>query len=178
MSSKKPPSGKEPSSPKAAVEEMVMLEDTVELSLKISNPLDRAIHYISDVRGVLVDPSTGQVRVKLSEEGLELPPGGIAMEPRFRQVDPHSDAVVKVRLPKTIVKLAQGSSTGNEPEFEEHAIAEAPQIQVDIGWSDTPYYRDPREKGQGVSPFGAWEKARLRVTYSPPQDKKNPPNKK
>jgi hypothetical protein len=169
--SKRQPPEKEPASPQASVEEMSELEDAFELAVRIRNPLDRAIHYISDVRGVIFDPATRRVRVKLSEQGMDLPPGGIAMEPRFRRIDPHSEAVVTVRLPKTIVKLAEAPSADNDVRFEEHTIAEADQIDLDIGWSDTPYYQDPREKTRGAKPFSSWEKQSLRVTFTPPYRK-------
>jgi len=166
--SKRQPPEKEPASPQASAEEISELDDAFELAVRIRNPLDRAIHYISDVRGVIFDPASRRVRVKLSEQGMDLPPGGIAMEPRFRKIDPHSEAVVKVRLPKTIVKLAGEPSADNEVTFEEHAIADADQIDLDIGWSDTPYYKDPREKTRGATPFSAWEKQSLRTTFIPP----------
>lgn len=155
-------------SPKIEVmpESLVETEDGVELAVKLRNPLDRPVHYISDVRGIIFDPATRRLRVQLSDQGREMPPGGIAMEPRFRTIEPHGEAVATVRLPKTIVKLAETPSPEGDTLFEEHAIADADAIDLEIGWADTPYYADPREKSRGAAPLSSWEQESARVTFS------------
>lgn len=156
-----------------SVESMTEVEDRVELAVRLRNPLDRAIHCIADVRGVIFEPATRRLRVQLSDQGREIPPGGVLMLPRTRTIDPHSEAVMKVRLPKTIVKLASAPSPTGEVVFEEHAIADAVEIELDIGWSDTPFYPDPREKSRATPPVAAWEKQSLRTIFIPPkQDQK------
>jgi hypothetical protein len=154
-----------------SVESMTEVDDGVELTVRLRNPLDRAIHYISDVRGMLFDPATQHLRVQLSDRGREMPPGGIAMEPRFRLIDPQSEALVRVRLPKSIVKLADVPSPTGEVVFEEHVITDADEIELEIGWADTPYYTDPRDKARGASPISSWEQESLRVTFTPPKEK-------
>jgi hypothetical protein len=148
----------------AAPEALQVTEDGVELAVRLHNPLDRAIHYISDVRGVLFDPATQRLRVQLSDRGREVIPGGMMMLPRFRMVDPHGDAVTTIRLPRTIVKLAEGGPPG-EVRFEEHVVADAEAIDVEIGWSDTPYYDDPRERDSHVPPVAEWEQDAARVSF-------------
>lgn len=163
------PGGDEPSGLEGAVESLKEVRDGIELSVRLRNPLDRAIHYIADVRAIVFDPVTGGFRVALSDRGRESPPGGVAMQPRFRSVDPHSEAVVTVKLPKTIVKLADVPPGADEELlFEEHALTDAASIELDIGWADTPFYRDPREKTARGVPVAAWEQESLRVTFAPP----------
>jgi hypothetical protein len=70
-------------------------------------------------------------------------------------------------LPKTIVKLSGAPSPTGETTFEEHEVAAADEIELEIGWSDTPYYRDPRDKSRGNYPISSWEKQSLVVTYTP-----------
>ncbi len=156
----------EPPELRGSVESMVEADDGVELEIRIRNPLDRAAHYISDVRAMIFDPATRRLRVQLSDQGREMPPGSIAMEPRFRMIDPHSEALIKVRLPKTIVKLADAPSPAGEVVFEEHTIADADEIELEIGWADTPYYSDPRDKSRGISPVSSWEQQSLRITFA------------
>jgi hypothetical protein len=148
----------------AAPESMVEIDDGFELSVRLRNPLDRAVHYIADVRAMIFDPATRRLRVQLSDQGRELPPGGIAVQPQIRTIDPHGEALATVRLPKTIVKLAQTPSPG-EVRFEEHAIADAVEIELEIGWADTPYYPDPRDKSRTAPPVAAWEQEAARVTF-------------
>lgn len=150
--------------PEAAPEALRVTDDGVELAVRLQNPLDRAIHYIADVRGVLFDPATRRLRVQLSDRGREVIPGGMMMLPRFRMVDPHGEAVTTIRLPRTIVKLAEGGPPG-EVRFEEHVVADAVAIDVEIGWSDTPYYDDPRERDSEIPPVAEWEQDEARVTF-------------
>jgi hypothetical protein len=148
----------------AAAETIVETDDAFELSVRLRNPLDRAVHYVADVRAMIFDPVTRRLRVQLSDQGRELLPGGIAVQPQIRTIDPHGEVVATVRLPKTIVKLAQPSPQG-ELRFEEHAIADAAEIELEIGWADTPYYADPREKSQAAPPVAAWEQESVHVTF-------------
>ena len=165
--SQKKPSEKKQPKIQGSVESMNEVDDGFELAIRLHNPLDRAIHYIADVRAMIFDPLTRHLRLQLSDQGREMPPGGIAMEPRFRMVDPKSDAIVMIRLPKTIVKLSAVPSPTGEVTFEEHAIEEADEIEIEIGWADTPYYKDPREKSRGKSPVSSWEQQSLHVTFKP-----------
>lgn len=152
---------------RGSIESMNEIDDGTELTIRLHNPLDRAIHYISDVRAMIFDTHTRRLRVQLSEQGLEMPPGGIAMKPRFRQIDPRSKAETKVRLPKTIMKLSNVPSPTGDILFEEHAITEADEIVLEIGWADTPYYGDPRKKSLDTSPISSWEQQSLRITFTP-----------
>jgi hypothetical protein len=161
-----PPSD-EPPEIRGSVESMAEVDDGAELTVRLRNPLDRAIHYIADVRAMIFDPTTRRLRVQLSDQGREMPPGGIAMEPQFRTIDPQSEALLNVRLPKTIVKLTDAPSPTGEVMFEEHAIADAEEIELEIGWADTPYYSDPRDRARGEVPVAAWEQQSLRVSFTP-----------
>ena len=125
---KKGPPKREPPNLEGAIEKMAETKDGVELSVRIRNPLNRAIHYIADVRGILFDPATRRLRVQLSDQGRELVPGGLMILPRFRTVDPNSETVMTVTLPKTIVKLAETTSPSGDVLFEEHTIADANEI--------------------------------------------------
>ena len=150
-----------------SVEGMNEVKDGVELAVRLRNPLNRAIHYIADVRGMIFDPATRRLRVQLSDRGRELPPGGTAMQPQFRAVDPGSEALARIRLPKTIVRLSATSSPTGEVTFEEFVIADAAEFELEIGWADTPYYRDPRERAAAALPVSSWEQRSLNITYRP-----------
>jgi hypothetical protein len=164
-----PPSD-EPPGLRGSVESMAEVDDAMELTVRLRNPLDRALHYISDVRAMIFDPATRRLRVQLSDQGREMPPGGVAMEPRFRAIDPQSESLINVRLPKTIVKLTDTPSPTGEVVFEEHAIADAQEIELEIGWADTPYYRDPRDRARGEVPLSSWEQQSLRLSFTAPSE--------
>ena len=167
MSTVRPPEGQPPNL-EGSVEKITETADGVELSVRLRNPLNRAIHYIADVRGIIFDPVTHLLRVQLSDQGRKLVAGGAMILPRFRKVDANSETTITLRLPKTIVKLADKPSPRGEVLFEEHAIADADAIELDIGWSDTPFYPDPREKARTVPPVAEWEKQTFVTTFTPP----------
>lgn len=153
-----------------SIEGITELEDRVEVTVNLQNPSDRPLHYVSDIRAMTVDPATGGVEVRLSEAGLEIPPGGFFVQPRVRVIDPGAQAALTVALPRTILKLGSAPAPAGEGSFEELPIAGAPSIRVDIGWSETPYYEDRRPKAKDANPVAAWEKTQLRVeTEARPQ---------
>jgi hypothetical protein len=158
----------EPPKVEATAESMTETDDGVELAVRLRNPLDRSVHYIADVRAMIFDPATRRLRVQLSDQGREMPPGGVAMLPTFRTIDPHAETVATIRLPRTIVKLSANPSPEGDTLFEEHAIADADAIDLEIGWADTPYYDDPREKSQGTLPVASWEQTSAPVTFTRP----------
>jgi hypothetical protein len=166
--------GKEPSKPDASVTSMKEAEKTVEITVRVRNPLDRAIHYIAEVRGMVFDPATRRLRVQLSDQGRETPLGGMFKLPRIRRVDPQSEAAISLLLPKTIVKLAGTATPATGVTFEEHAISDADQIELEIGWSDTPFYADPREGSRGTAPVKGWEQDTIRTSYTPPARQREP----
>jgi hypothetical protein len=166
--------GKEPSKPEASVTSMKETDKTFEITVRVRNPLDRAIHYIAEVRAMVFDPATRRLRVQLSDQGRETPLGGMFKLPRIRQVDPQSEAAISLPLPKTIVKLAATTTPGTEVAFEEHAISDADQIELEIGWSDTPFYADPREASRATPPVKAWEQDTIRTSYTPPARQREP----
>lgn len=150
----------------AKVESVRETEDGLEVEVRIFNPLDRPIHYVADVRAIVFDPATRRLRVQLSDRGREPLPGGLAVQPRIRAIEPQSDVLASIRLPRTIVKLAEALSPEGEVLFEEHTLTDAEEIELEIGWADTPYYDDPREKGQKGPPIASWEQDEVRTTFT------------
>lgn len=144
--------------------------DRVDVIVELRNPGDRALHYIADVIAIVFDPATSTFTVRLSEQGLTPLTAGAQIEPQFGVVDPGSVALALVRLPKTIVRMADTASPEGDVQLEEYHLADASTIAVEVGWSDTPYYPDPRDRPPtdlaraDVPPIVAWEQERMRVT--------------
>ena len=121
-----------------AVESMVEVQDGHELRVSLVNPLDTAIYCIVDVRAVTFDHSARRLRVQLSDLDREQPHGFIDMAPTLDRIAPRTEALLTIRLPKTIVRLASAPPfTGRAP-IEEHAVRDAEEIQVEIGWDVAP----------------------------------------
>ncbi len=155
----------------ASVKSAKKKKDGMEIVVSVHNPTGRALHYISSVRALNYDSATKTLRVGLSDKGLTLIPGGVAMLPLFRVIDPHSDAEFALTLPKTIVKLAD-AQPGSELAFEEHTIADAEEITVDIAWADTPFYEDPRDTKSQELPASKWEQDSTRIVVKERKERK------
>ena len=48
---------------RGGIESVAIRDDGVELWVRLHNPLDRAAHYISNVRAMIFDPATRRLRV-------------------------------------------------------------------------------------------------------------------
>ena len=139
------------------------VDDELEVVVDVANPTDRSVHYIAEVLAIDYDPNTRRLRLRLSDRGrapvMELG----ALEPTFRTVEPHGEASLALRLPRTMIRLAPQDEPSPEPRFEERTIAEATEVEVEIGWSRTPYYPDVRERPQ---PLEAWEEGTARAALT------------
>jgi len=130
------------------------LDDALEVVVDVGNDSDRTLHYVAEVRAIDYDPATRRLRLRLSDRGRQLVIEAAMVEPTFRTVEPHSEASLVLSLPRTIVRLAPQAERSPEPRFEEHRIADATEVEVEIGWSRTPYYADVRARAE---PPEAWE---------------------
>ena len=146
----------------AGIERVRRHGDAVELVVRLRNRHpDRVLHYISEVRGVAVD--AGRVVVRLTDQGRTVIPGAVGRLPAFGRIDPDSTARLALRLPATIVRMRTPATPTTEVELDERPVDPAAEFEVVIGWSDTPYYPDPRA-GQGPSGrTGDWEQGQIRA---------------
>jgi hypothetical protein len=118
----------------------------LELRVRIRNSAKRTMHVCSSVRAVRYDPATKTLEVQLSDRGLqELSMNGTFSLPTFQSVDPEDEIQMTVSVPRTIARFVPGT---NEiaPVIEELPAHEAETIDVEIAYSGTPFYRDPRRR--------------------------------
>lgn len=126
---------------------IVDAEDKLTLPLTLDNPLDRTIHVYGSPRGMRYDAATKTLTVLLTEQGLEEPPLGTTFNrPRFVSVDAGGSREIRLTLPRVLSHLGVNSQIPGEPAIEVEPIHEAETVQVEVGWSDQPFYFDPRDK--------------------------------
>jgi hypothetical protein len=81
--------------------------------------------------------------------------------PEFTAVDPHGTTTLELRLPRVLTRIA-GANDQGAPVIERFRIDEADDVEVEVGWSDTPFYRDPRPKlaedAHPVAQLRTWER--------------------
>ena len=141
----------------------------VELRLRLDNPrTDRALHYVSQPRAIVRNDATGTFEVRLTDQGREPIPGAVHVLPSFDRVDPSSTALLTVTLPDTIVRMSTTAGPNGEIQVEELPLGADATVEVVIGWSDTAYYPDPRERqGTAGAPHSGWEQAQSRLVVPP-----------
>ena len=80
-----------------------------------------------------------------------------------------------LRLPRVLTRIA-GANNQGAPVIERFRIDEADDVDVEVGWSDTPFYRDPRPKlaedAHPAAQLRTWERglatARAPLAKGPP----------
>lgn len=152
-----------------SLDRMTRKRGQVELRLRLYNPrTDRALHYVSQPRAIVRDDATGVFEVRLTDEGREPIPGAVHLLPSVDRVDPSSTALLTVKLPDTIVRMSPMAGPNGEIQVEELPLGADATIEVVIGWSDTAYYPDPREReGTAGAPRSGWEQAQSRLVVPP-----------
>ncbi len=152
----------------ASVERVRQRAGGLEVTLRLTNPDPaRALHYVGDVRGIVVDDATGVVTVRLTDQGRAAIPGAVNVLPDFRRVDPGGTALLAVRLPPAIVRMRTAAAPTAEVELERREVTTASPVEIVVGWSDTPYYPDTRPGAADVQSTVAWEKGAARVVVEP-----------
>lgn len=114
--------------------------------VQLRNPGNRTLHAYASVRALRYDEATKTLSVQLSDRGLrEMGPSGTFQLPRFTSIDPHGETMLELSLPRTIARLKPGHNQIS-PVVEEFPAYQAEQLEVEVAYSGTPFYRDPRPK--------------------------------
>jgi hypothetical protein len=141
--------------------------ENLRITVALSNNTDRTLHYIAEVRTIRYDADSGRLRIALSDRGREPIAGAMTVLPEIRAIEPQGEASMVLVLPRTIVRLAATAAPSPEPLFEEPTIADATEVEVEVAWSRTPYYPDPRQKPDVTEPpLVRWEEGLSRTTIS------------
>jgi hypothetical protein len=164
---------RQPNGPGGRITTVAHTRRGVEVALRLRNDEARPLYYIANVRTVRYDPVTKTVTVGLSDEGRVLIPGAAQVHPVFNYIDPGSEAELRIVLPPRVVKLADTGAPGTEVRFEEHSLADADRIVVEVAWSDVPLYEDMRAQSvaqeRQQTPAEAWMKGKTVMTADMPK---------
>ena len=140
--------------------------ESLVLEINLHNPTERTLHAYATVRAIRYDPATQVVEVQLSDRGLSEPwLAGLFIRPRFTSIDPSGDTVLALSVPRVITRLAPGQNQISAT-FERHPVHEAQYVDVEVAWSGTPYYPDPRRRAAGPrAALVAWAQGFARHRY-------------
>lgn len=127
------------------------------LTVEVENPSSRTLHLYRTLRALRYDPASRRLEVQLSDRGLEEPLMlGNFIFPRFTSVDPHGRTSFTVPVPRVITRVRPGQVDVRTPEIEALPAHEAQLVDIEIAWSGTPFYRDPRPNRGPRAMLVAW----------------------
>lgn len=150
------------------------------VNLELRNTSDVTLHAYSSLRGMRFDEATGVLHLFLTDRNFAEKRGTTFVRPRFTSVDPNGRASISLTLPRFLTRLA-ASESKVEPKIERPPIHTATAVDVELAWSDTPFYPDPRDKQKTMrEQLVTWEQgvAKGRGGYPPPERPERPPRKK
>lgn len=141
------------------------------VNVEIHNPSDRTLHAYASVRKMLYDDGAKVLRLLMTDRGRsEKPFSTTFIRPRFTSVDANGQSVITLSLPRFLTRLAPGESKV-VAKLEKLPVHEAEAVEVEVAWSDKPFYLDPRSKKSVREQLIAWQKGialgRAGRTYEP-----------
>ena len=151
----------------ATLDEVIDLGNRLLIRVTLRNQIDRALHYISEPRAIEYDPDANRLEVRLTDVGRVVVPGASNVAPTMQFIDPNGRAELEISLPAEIVRLVPTDGDAKRVSFAKHRIADAAaggEVVVEIGWSDVPYYEDPRSSTELTMPSTQWQQHLLRAT--------------
>lgn len=129
----------------------------LQLTVEVENPSTRTVHLYRTPRALRYDPAERRLEVQLSDRGLEEPLFlGSFIFPRFTSVDPGGRTSFTIPVPRVITRVRPGQVAVRTPEIEALPAHEAELVDIEIAWSGTPFYRDPRPHRGPRAMLVAW----------------------
>lgn len=124
--------------------------DRLSVAVELRNDSARTMHAFRDARTASYDPITKTLHVGLVAGEATSDTSGSFLLPNFTSVDPGSSTTIELALPRFLTRL-NGATDAGAPIIERIPIHEATEVTVDVAWSDTPFYPDPRAADVGKS---------------------------
>lgn len=148
--------------------------NVLRLELQLQNPGDRTVHAYRTLRAIRYDPATQTLEVQLSERGLEEHSNlGNFIWPRFVSIDPGGSTTIGLNLPRVLSRVQPSPTTVRTPVIEVLPAHEARAVEVEVAFSGTPFYDDPRPSAGGPrSRLEKWAEgyAEVRLVRDPSTD--------
>ena len=137
-------------------------DDAIAVRLELANDSDRTVHAYRQSRRLLYDDATRTLHIGLTDRHADTSSDASTFVlPEFTAVDPHGSTTIELRLPRVLTRIA-GANDQGAPVIERFRIDEADDVEVEVSWSDTPFYRDPRPKlaedAHPVAQLRTWER--------------------
>jgi hypothetical protein len=130
--------------------------------MEIRNNSNRTVYAYRDVRGVRYDEASKTLRLLLTDRYvMEGPVRFIAAQPALIPIDPGESEKLSLRVARLLTQLGPQEGDRPGPTLREIPVYEAENVEVEISWSDTPFYREPGEKGGHAGQIRRWERGVL-----------------
>lgn len=156
--------------PSGAIERLEASDRGLDIIIRLNNPTDRAMHYISDLRSIRYDATTRKLVLGLSDRNRGAVTAAFRTHPEFAYIDPASAAELKLHLLASYVRFDSQMAASGELLFDEIRPADAQEIVVEVAWSDVPFYEDPRDRPDNVEPAQDWALGELAMSIKVPKE--------
>ena len=120
---------------------------SMRLDVTVHSVSERTLHVYREARNIKYDAATKTLTVGMHDHVASDSGGSLFQLPRFAAVDPLGDLVISVKLPRFITRI-NGATPQGAPNIEQVPIHEATSVQVELAWSDTPFYPDNRRSAR------------------------------
>ncbi len=132
--------------PRLTMRRVEFNDEFCSVHVHVDNKSDAPMHVVTRPRGVRVD-SAGAIHLRFWDEPL---PEGVRAAffslPPTRVLEAGEQAEVEFKFPRTFRQATGKLTADGKPEIITIDTSTAPQLILDLAWSDVPFYEDPRKK--------------------------------
>ena len=129
--------------------------------IELRNNTDRTLHAYADPRNIQCDPAARKLTIRMTDRERMEPMQSSFRRPNLRAVDSKGVTVLRLMLPRIFNRMAQSAEKQTSPQFEKLNIFEAETVEVQVAWSDRPFYTDPQSsqtQQTARQELAAWDK--------------------
>ncbi len=128
------------------------------VTFEVRNTTNRTLHFYGDLRGMRYDEASRTLRLLLTDRHtVEGPKRFAVMRPPLNAVDGGETEKVTLRVPRTMTQMAAEAPGHRGPTLRQHAVHESVTVEVELSWSDKPFYPEPKSKSNRTEQLRRWE---------------------
>jgi hypothetical protein len=139
--------------------------ENLKINVEVKNSSSRTLHTYASVRNIQYDAKSKVLKLSLSDHKTSDPTAAMQVHPRYAAVDPKGTRVIPLIVPRTLTQFDL-SKKGTMPVLQTIPIHEATSVEVELSWSDVPFYADTRGKKTLREQLLQWEKGVVHARFS------------
>ena len=127
--------------------------------LEVRNNSSRTLYAYHYVRGMRYDDASKTLRLLLTDRHtVEGPLRFAVYRPPLIPIEPGESEKLTLRVARVLTQLGPEEPGRPGPTLREAPIHEAESVELEVSWSDTPFYPEPGEKRSPLEQLQRWER--------------------